>query len=113
MPRYGISRLAGNAAGQDLPFPAARAEAARHEHPVDLLEQLGRFFQGHPFRIDPAHVHLRAVVCACMLQRFVHRQVRVLQLHVLADQRNLDDLLALLHSLVQVEPVTQVGLGRR
>ena len=105
--------LAGNAAGQDLPFPAAGAEAARHEHAVDLLEQRGRFFQGHPFRIDPAHLDLRTVMCACMLQRLVNREVRVLQLHVFADQCYLDDLFALLHALVEVEPVTEVRFRGR
>ena len=38
MPRYGIAVLARDAAGEDLPLPAARAEAARDEHAVDLLE---------------------------------------------------------------------------
>ena len=50
---------------------------------------------------------------ARVLQRLVHRQVRVLQLDVLADERDLDDFLAPLNSLVQVEPVAQVGLALR
>ena len=50
---------------------------------------------------------------ARVLQRLVHRQVRVLQLDVLADERDLDDFLAPLDSLVQIEPVAQVGLAFR
>ena len=42
MPRYGIAPLARDAAGEDLPLPAARAEAAGDEHAVDRVEQLAR-----------------------------------------------------------------------
>ena len=45
-------------AGEDLPLPAARAEAARDEHAVDLLELLGRLLVGHVLGVDPAHAHV-------------------------------------------------------
>src|SRR5438132_11690665 len=96
--------LTGNAAGQDLPFPAPRPEPAGNEHPVDPLEQPGRFFQRHPFCVDRTHPHLRSVVSTRMLERLMHREARVLQLHVLADERDLYDLLALRPALVEVEP---------
>ena len=82
--------LARDAAGEDLALPAARAEAARHEHAVDLVERRDRLLVRHVLRVDPAHVHARAVVDARVLERLVHREVGVVQLHVLADERDLD-----------------------
>ena len=49
--------LARDAAGEDLALPAARAEAARDEHAVDLLERLGRLLERHVLGVDPAHAH--------------------------------------------------------
>ena len=37
--------LAGDATGKDLSLPPARSEPSGNEHPVDLLEQSGRFFE--------------------------------------------------------------------
>ena len=48
--------LAGDAAGEDLALPAARAEAARHEHAVRRLELLDRLLVGHVLGVEPAHV---------------------------------------------------------
>ena len=86
--------LARDLAGEDLPLPAARAEAARHEHAVDLLEQLGRLLVGHVLGVDPLDADPRALVDAGVLERLVHRQVGVVQLHVLADERDRDLLAA-------------------
>ena len=82
--------LARDAAREDLPLPAARAEAAGDEHAVDLLELVHRLLVRHVLGVDPAHVHAATRVDACVLQRLVHREVRVVQLHVLADERDLD-----------------------
>src|SRR6476646_8354850 len=100
-------------AGKDLSLPAAGAEATGDEHAVDLLEELRRFLDRHPFGVDPAHLHRCAVVCACVLERLVHREVGVLQLHVLPDERDLDDLVTPLDALVQIEPVAEVRFRRR
>ena len=61
------------------------------------------------------HVHLdaAAVVQAGVLQRLVHRQVRVAELHVLADERDADRLAAeATDPLEQVVPLAEVR-GRR
>ena len=79
--------LAGDAAGEDLALPAARAEAAGDEDSVHVLELLRRLLERHPLRVDPAHAHRAALVQPRVLQRLVHRQVRVVELHVLADER--------------------------
>ena len=84
--------LAGDAAGEDLALPAARAEAAGHEHAVDARELGARLLERHVLGVDPAHVDAAAVVDAGVLERLVHREVRVVELHVLADERDLDRL---------------------
>ena len=52
--------LARDAAGEDLPLPAARAEAAGDEHAVDGVEQLGGLLVRHVLGVDPAHAHRRS-----------------------------------------------------
>src|SRR5205085_12643464 len=44
--------LARDAAGEDLAFPPARAEAARNEDAVDALEELRRLFVRHVLGVD-------------------------------------------------------------
>ena len=112
MPRYGISLLACDAAGEDLPLPAARAEAAGDEHAVDLLELAHRLLVGHVLGVDPAHAHPAAVVDAGVLERLVDREVRVVELHVLADERDLDVLAQLADALDELLPLAELG-GRR
>ena len=109
MPRYGISRSRATLAGEDLPLPAARAEAARDEHAVDLLELARGLLVRHVLRVDPADANARAVVDARVLQRLVHGEVRVVQLHVLADERDLDLLVELAAALGQLAPLAEVG----
>ena len=112
MPRYGIRRSRATLAGEDLPLPAARAEAAGNEHAVDGLEQLGRLLVRHVLGVDPAHVHRAAAVQPRVLQRLVDGEIRVLQLHVLADERDLDGLAPLVDPLRQLVPLGEVGLRR-
>src|SRR5581483_6183319 len=105
--------LARDAAGEDLPLPAARAEAARDEHAVDLFELPARLLDRHALGIDPADTYVAAVVDAGVLERLVDRQVRVVELHVLADQGDLDHTLALPDALGQLVPLAEVRLRRR
>ena len=52
--------LARDAAGEDLPLPAARAEPAGDEHAVDALEQLDRLVERHVLGVDPAEMDRRS-----------------------------------------------------
>ena len=104
--------LARDAAGEDLALPAARAEAAGDEHAVGRLELLDRLLVGHVLGVEPAHVHLRALVHAGVLERLVHGEVGVVQLHVLADERDLDVLAPLDDQVGEVLPLAEHG-GRR
>src|SRR5919204_377547 len=88
--RRGAPPLARHAAGEDLPLPPPRAEAARDEHAVDRLELGLRLLERHPLGIEPAHAHRAAVMDAGVLERLVHGEVGVLELDVLADERDLD-----------------------
>ena len=80
--------LARDLAGEDLALPAARAEAAGDEDAVDLVEQLGRLLVGHVLGVDPLDAHRATLVHAGVLERLVHREVGVVELHVLADERD-------------------------
>ncbi len=104
--------LARDAACEDLALPPARAKAARHQHAVDRLEQLGCLVVGHILGVDPAHPHGAAAVQARVLQRLVHRQVRVLQLHVLPDERDLCELAPLVDPARQLRPFPELRLRR-
>ncbi len=84
--------LARDAAGEDLALPAARAEAARHEHAVDACE-LGAASSSVMSSASTQRTWTRQPLCdAGVLQRLVHREIGVVQLHVLADERDLDRL---------------------
>src|SRR5437868_1665457 len=102
--------LAGDPAGEDLALPAARAETPGYEHAVDLLELGLRLLERHSLGVDPAHVDRAAVVNTGMIERLVHRQVGVLELHVLADERDLDLAVSLANSLGQLEPLAEISL---
>ena len=102
--------LARDAAGAELPFPAARAEAARDEHAVDAGELGARLLERHVFRVDPAHTDAAARRNARVLQRLVHRQVGVVELHVLADERDLDRRVALAEPLDELVPFAEIRL---
>ena len=65
----------------------------------------------HVLGVDPAHVDVAAGRDARVLERLVHREIGVVQLHVLADERDLDRLAPVVDPLGQLEPVGQVGLG--
>src|SRR4029077_20196780 len=100
------------AARRSLPPTPGRAEAARDEHTVRGLELGLRLFERHPLRVEPAHAHRAAVVDARMLERLVHREVGVLPLDVLGDERNLDLAGAgRPDALGQLEPFAELGLA--
>ncbi len=104
--------LAGHAAGRDLALPPARPEPARDEDAVRALE-LGRgLLRAHALGVDPADAHVRAVVDPGVLERLVDGEVRVLELHVLADERDLDLAVALADPLRRARP-TRRGRPRR
>ncbi len=109
MPEVRDPLLARNAAGENLALPAARAETAGDEHAVGRLELLDRLLVGHVLGVEPTHVHLRALVHAGVLERLVHREVRVVQLHVLADERDLDVLTPLDDQVGEILPLAEHG----
>src|SRR4051794_10878420 len=110
-PEVGNAALAGDLAGEQLALPPARPEAARDDHTVHRLEQSRGFLEGHVLRVDPADAHTTAVMCAGVLERLVDREVRVLELDVLPDQRDLDLLRRLLEALRDVEPRAELRLA--
>ena len=101
--------LARDPAGEDLPLPAARAEPTGDEDAVGLLELVDGLLVRHVLGVDPAHVDAAAGVHARVLQRLVHGEVRVVELHVLADERDLDVLAQLARALDQLGPLAELG----
>src|SRR4029078_5381385 len=102
------SPFARNAAGEDLPLPPARAEPAGHEHAVDRLEQVGCLVGRHVLGVDPPHAHGAAVVQSRVLERLVDGEVRVLELHVLADECDLDELAPLVDAAHDGVPLAEL-----
>ncbi len=84
--------LAGVAGGEHLALDAAMAEAARHEDAGNAVERVVERFVAEAPRSRPSGC-LTSTSCAHagMAERFGHRQVRVRQLDVLANQGDLDD----------------------
>ncbi len=73
-------------------------------------EELGAgLVDGHVLGIDPADVHVAAGRDTRVLESLVHREICVVQLDVLADERDLDRLAPVVDALGELEPVTEVG----
>ena len=77
----------------------AVAEAARHEDPGHAVELLVQVVVGEALRVDPADPGVDLVSPRRVLQRLGDRQVRVGQLDVLADERDLE------HRLRTLDPL--------
>ena len=85
-PRNGTLVLAGVAGGRDLALDAADAEAAGDHDAVEVAQPA---FGEQAFGVvgrDPVDLDLRAARVAAVLQRLDHREVRVGQVDVLADE---------------------------
>ncbi len=82
--------LARVTSGADLALDAADAEPARHEDAVHLHEQLVDLLGSERLGVEPVRVDLHVVEDAGVVERLVDREVRVGQLHVLADQADVD-----------------------
>src|SRR5262249_5904894 len=105
------AELTRDTAREDLPLPPARAEAARHENAVDALHLAGRLLERHPLRVAPAHLPGAAVREAGVLEGVVAGEECVVQLHVLADEADLDEAPPFVDRLRQVAPLGEVGLA--
>ena len=112
MPRYGIPCSRATWQARILPSQPREPKPAGHQHPVGSLELLHRLLVRHVLGVEPAHVHLRSLVHAGVLERLVHREVGVVQLHVLADERDLDVLAPVDDQVGEVLPLAEHG-GRR
>ena len=110
MPRYGIECSRATRQARILPSQPREPKPAGNQYAVHGLQLALRLFQRHPLGVDPAHPDVAAVVDPCVLERLVHGEVGVVQLHVLADEadRHLD--LAQSDPLGQFEPLAEVGV---
>ena len=84
---------------------AALAEAARDDNAVHLLEHfIGDGLGVQPFNIDPC-----AAGIARVAQRLGYAQIRVVQLHIFADQADGDGIFAAFDTADRLLPVAQIG----
>ena len=100
--------LAGDPRGLDLALDPALAEAAGDQDPVEALERVEVEVLG----VDQLDLHVDAVVDAAVLERLDHRLVGVLELHVLADDRDPDLAGRRVGAPHHRLPLAQVGRGR-
>ena len=88
--------FAGVARREDLPLDAAIAEAARHYDAIGVRQLLALLPVLQSLTVNPINVDIVAEFERGMDQRLAHADVGVLQLHVLAHERDAHDgLLAL------------------
>ena len=98
---------------QLLALDATAAEAAGHQDSLHIGEDRVEVcaLLAQLIRLHPLDAHPGVVGDAAVLQRLHHGEVRVVQLDVLAHQRDGDLLLRLLEALHQQLPVGKVGLA--
>ncbi len=91
MPRYGIPRSRATRQARIFPSQPREPKPPGIEDAVDLPSSSASASSSDiPSASSQRTVHAAAVVDARVLQRLVHGEVRVLKLHVLADERDLD-----------------------
>ena len=100
--------VAGEVGGEDLALDAAMAEPARHDDPGGALERAVEVLLREGLRIDPTDLDIHVVRPAGVLERLGDRQVRVRQLDVLADERDLQGGLVALDPLDERAPTGEV-----
>ena len=95
----------------DLAVDPTYSEPSRHNDRIDLLELLcGPVRAGAEIGLDPAQVHLRAVMEAAGPQRLGDREVGVRQVDVLADQSDADLVVGVVDPLQQFLPLRPVHI---
>ena len=114
MPRYGISRSRATRQARIFPSQPREPKPPGTSTPSTCSSSSRRFLERHPLGVDPAHAAPFAPWCApaCLSASCTERYASC-SLHVLADERDLDDFVAPLDPLVQVEPLAEIRFGRR
>ena len=97
--------------GQFLALDAAIAEATGHEYAVHALEGLIKIGvrRGQIVGLDPLDMNAGAMIDAAVLERLDDGEIRVVQLNILAHQRDGYFALRLLEAIDQPRPVGQIG----
>ena len=109
MPRYGIS--CSRATGRRGSSPPSRASRSRPGTSTPSACSSSRTASSYDmFSASTQRTWTRQPrVDAGVLERLVHREVRVVELHVLADERDLDVLAQLARALDELAPLTELG----
>ncbi len=100
------------ARGADLALPSTAAEASGDQDAVGAIEPRRDLGVADGLGVDPVDLDLAAVVDGRMLERLGDRQVGVLELHVLADERDPHGAARLAGAARDRLPAAQVGRRR-
>ena len=103
--------LPGVLGGQHHPLDAPGPKAAGDEDAVGVPQAGGHVLLGEGLGIHPVDLHPGAVVIARVAQGLHHREVGVVQLHILAHQGNAGQLLPAADALYHLQPLGHVRLG--
>ncbi len=89
-------------------FDAAVSETARYENSIHISKFAVNvsFFQ--TFRIDPLHVHMDSVAASCVIKRFEHRKICVVQTGVLTHKTDPYNIFTALYPLHHRGPLCHV-----
>src|SRR4051794_15799157 len=101
--------LARETSSENLALDAAVAETARDEDPGRAAQALVAVLDRQRLRVDPAHDDRAPLGPTRVAQSLRHRHVRVGQLDVLADERDLELWLGTLDQIDEFAPPCQVG----
>ena len=99
--------------GQHLAFETAIAKPAGHQYAIHASQHLRRAFALHVFGFQPLQRHLGALANAAVLERFAHRFIGVLVIHIFADHGNGDGIIRVAGGIDHRIPFGQICLGRR
>ena len=102
--------FAGIPGREDHALNAAVAKAARHENAVHAAELFLNVFLGECFGIHPADGDVRPYDIARVAQRLDHGEIGVVQLRILADERNGHALCAAVDAAYHFLPLGEIGL---
>ena len=109
MPRYGIASSRATRQARIFPSQPREPKPPGTSTPSTPASSRARLLERHVLGVDPADDDVAAVVDAGVLERLVDREVGVVELHVLADERDLDRSRRVAEPLDELVPLAEVG----
>ena len=99
--------------GVNHALDAALAESARHQDAVVLFQLALQPALLETLGLDPVDIHLHVMRDPAVQQRFFQALIRILVLHVFADQRDIHLVPRILHAVQHGRPFLQIARAAR